>query len=503
MIKVLLLSAFSGLLLVLSFPRFNFWFLAWVALVPLLVAIRGKRLKVAFGLCFLCGLLAFMGIFYWINAVSGFRIREFILLGLYLSCYVGFFGLSLNLALTKIKITPVIVAPVLWVSMEYLRSHAGFLALPWALLGHSQYLNLPVIQISSITGVYGISFLLVMFNAALSEIIQQQGKGLKPAVFTLVIILISVGYGFYSLSGRPTGEKLSVTVIQGNIPNDIKWKREYQLKNFNKHKNLTEEAVKEEGTSLIVWPETAVPGPIPNNQAMSSKLEFLARETQTYLLAGTSFRPKIGKSDNKEKGIYYNSAVLYSPQGDLIGKYDKIRLLPFAEYLPWRGYFPWPARYGREQDYIKGNKHTVFSLGNVKMATLICWESIFPDLVRQFVKNGAQFLVNVTNEAWFGKTAAPYQFVAMNVFRAVENRISIVRAANTGISCFIDPHGRLIGKVSSNGKDIFIEGYLTKDIPLLHHKTLYTRFGDIFAIINVITALIILTMAIVTFRNQM
>jgi apolipoprotein N-acyltransferase len=173
-----------------------------------------------------------------------------------------------------------------------------------------------------------------------------------------------------------------------------------------------------------------------------------------------------------------------------MAKHHKIRLLPFAEHLPYRDVFPWPARLvAKAGPYIPGEEYTLLPLQGRRFGVLICWESIFPDLVRRFVKGGADFMVNIANEAWFGKTAAPYQFVAMNVFRAVENRITIVRSANTGISCFIDPYGRILGRVTNHGTDIFVEGYHTQEIPLLHQHTFYTHYGDIFVYLNIVTAI--------------
>jgi apolipoprotein N-acyltransferase len=197
-------------------------------------------------------------------------------------------------------------------------------------------------------------------------------------------------------------------------------------------------------------------------------------------LLGSSHHQKF-KGKKSKTAKYLNSAYLIPPEKEIASqRYDKIRLLPFGEYLPLKEKIPWS--YIKVPDigtYTPGDKFTLFTLSDVKFGVTICWENIFPDLVRQFVKDGAQFIVNITNEAWFGETAAPYQFVAMNVFRAVENHVYVVRCANTGVSCFIDPYGRIVDRIKDeNDKDIFVRGVLTGSVIPQKTQTIYNRFGD-------------------------
>jgi apolipoprotein N-acyltransferase len=452
-----------------------------------------------------------MGIFYWINAVKGFTPLDFLLLGIYLGSYFGFFGLLFNLILKRTKLVPLVVAPALWVSFEYLRSHAGFLGLPWALLGHSQYLNLPLIQIASLTGVYGVSFLIVMFNAALSEVISyrlsKRKKDLvsknyslfRPVFIPLFLVGLSVIYGFSVISEKTDVNRLSVTVIQGNISQNIKWNRAFKKMILDKHVKLTESASINNHASLIVWPESSVPGPFTQDLYALQTISNLAKKTGTYLLIGSSQRPKFG-SGGLTEGYSFNSAFLITPNGIIARYYDKIHLLPFAEYLPYKDSCPLPARFiSRAGSFLSGKEYTLFNIEGIHFGTLICWENIFPELFRKFVRKGASCMINITNEAWFGETAAPYHFIAMSVFRAVENHVGVIRSANTGISCFIDPHGEIIGRVKNDNKDIFIEGYLTMAIPLSFKKTIYTLYGDIFVyIILVMTILMIVLSAFKT-----
>jgi len=508
-----LLSLLSAFLLILSFPRFDLGFLAWIAVIPLFVALKDMGLKSAFGLSFLAGISFLMGVFYWINVINGFGWTDFVLLGVYLGSYFGLFGLALSFISQRTKLSPVFTAPFIWVSMEYLRSHAGFLGLPWALMGHSQYLNIPMIQISSITGAYGVSFLIVMVNALLSEIIlycgsKKQGtlvqswpKLVSAAVVTIFLFTISLTYGFVRVSNQHAGDKVTITAIQGNIPQDVKWNPEFKKLHLAKHVKLTKQAAKLSRASLIVWPEAAAEGFFKRDLRLLKTFITLAKETNTHLLIGSSARPKFGSREFRRKNSF-NSAFLVSPMGRIAGQYNKIHLLPFAEYFPYGDSFPWPSRLvSRTSNFIPGNEYTVFNVNGAKFGVTICWENIFPDLFRKFVMNGAHFMVNIANEAWFGETAAPYQFLSMSVFRAVENGISIVRSANTGISGFIDPYGRIMGTVKVGDKDIFVQGYLTKAIPLLQRKTFYTIYGDIFAKTSLVTALLMIGLSFLKTRR--
>ena len=493
----ILLSLTSALLLIFSLPRFDLEFLAWIALVPLFLSIKDRNLKLSFALSFFTGITFFMGIFYWINVVQGFTPLDFLLLGIYLGSYFGLFGLLFNFLIKK-NFPSFIVAPVLWVSFEYLRSHAGFFGLPWALLGHSQYLNLPLIQVASLTGVYGVSFLIVMFNAALGEVIsyrlskrkkdiaEKKLAPFKPVLISLLLICLSVVYGISVTSENPGADQVNVTVVQGNIPQDIKWDRAFKKMILDKHVRLTESASINDHASLIVWPESSVPGSFIQDLYILETVSSLVRKTKTSLLIGSSQRPKFGSE--KQQGKYlFNSALMIKPNGVIAGYYNKIHLLPFAEYLPYRDSFPWPKRFvSRAGNFLSGKEYTLFNIEGIHFGTLICWENIFPELFRKFVRGGANFMINISNEAWFGETAAPYHFLTMSVFRAVENHVAVIRSANTGISCFIDPHGKIIGRVNNNNKDIFVEGYLTMAIPLSFKKTIYTLYGDVFVYINLI-----------------
>jgi apolipoprotein N-acyltransferase len=188
-----------------------------------------------------------------------------------------------------------------------------------------------------------------------------------------------------------------------------------------------------------------------------------------------------------ERGKFGNTALFFSPEGKVVGQYLKIRLLPFSEYIPYKDIIPWPefiVPKEKKAFEIPGKDFNIFEVDGARFGVVICWELVFPESVREFVKNGANFMINISNEGWFGKTAAPYQMVSINVLRAVENRRAFARASNTGISCFIDPYGRVKGRVRKGKKDIFVEGYLTEEVYISEQKTFYTTYGDIFVYIS-------------------
>jgi apolipoprotein N-acyltransferase len=288
-------------------------------------------------------------------------------------------------------------------------------------------------------------------------------------------------YGRIVITGLNNNEKIKISVLQGNIDQEKK-RRPQKYKKFiiQRYVDLSRK-VFEDSPILIVWPEAATPGLVIKNQSLLKQIAALIREANTHFLIGSSEYSKFAK-EAVDRGKIGNTALFFSPAGKVLGQYLKIQLVPFGEYLPYEDIIPWPefiAPAGKNWDH-PGKEFTLFDLDQKKFGVIICWEIVFPDLFRQFVKNGANFMINITNEGWFGDTAAPYQMVAISVFRAVENRVSLTRSANTGISCFIDPFGRITGRVQNAGKDTFIKGFLTRKIQLTRKRTFYTMHGDVF-----------------------
>jgi len=388
-------------------------------------------------------------------------------------------------------------------TLEYIRAHASFLALPWMLLGHSQYLHPSVVQITSLTGVYGLSFLIVLVNALVADILRywrhlrripsrspRSARALiHSSLAVSIILMFTYAYGRLVLSRPLTGERMRIAVVQGNIARDERWIPMNRRAIMERHAMLTREAA-QDAPILIVWPETAVPGDVRHDPELNRAIGQLALETKTFLLVGSSQYAKLahGNRENPElRNKMYNSAFLISPQGTIEGEYRKVVLVPFGEYEPLKGIVSWPkmiaAAFGNT---VPGDSYSLFSIAGHHFGAVICWEAIFPEVFREFVKRGAVFMISATNESWFGVTAAPYQFLAMTVFRAAENRISIARAANTGVSAFIDPYGRIAGRVrGAAGGDLFVEGLLVSEVYLTQAETFYTLYGDVFAFLQI------------------
>lgn len=539
-----ILIAVSSFLLVLSFPKFNLGFLAWVGLLPLFIAINGKSLKYSFLLSLICGAVFFFGVFYWILEVPKYADVRGSLFGLYSGCcfgffffgsYFGFFGLAYTLVSKRLGTAQALLAaPFIWVSLEYIRSNLSFLSLPWALLAHSQYQYPSVIQIISLAGTYSISFLIVLVNSAVAAIIFPyfsifSGQQIPPnlplrnggvSVFpfseedrgrfqnnkgriallatTASLIVLTLIYGCINISQPMNGNRIKITLIQGNIEQVKKWDPRHARDIMQTYADLTQGAAKDR-PAIVIWPETATPGAINLNPKLYFELREIVKEAGTYLLSGSAQQQKFGEKGTKRLK-YLNSAFLVDPQPKMVKqqRYDKIRLFPFGEYMPCKGIIPWSLiKVSGSDHYISGKEFTVFEHPDFRFGVMICWENVFPDLVRQFVKRGAQCIINLTNEAHFGRTAAPYQLLSISVFRAVENGVFVVRCANTGISCIIDPYGRIIDRVKDEkGQDIFVRGTMTGWITPLDSKTIYTRYGDWFVWVTFVGSIAFLVVAI-------
>ena len=482
--KDLLLSFLSGILLVLSFPNFDLEFLVWFALVPLFYVIEEKGLWSSFKYGFLIGFISFLGILYWINvAIHNYgnvplipSILILLLLVGYLSLFVATFAFLYRFIQIRLGWETLLLAPLLWVSLEYLRSFflTGF---PWASLGYSQYSHLPFIQMADITGIYGLSFVIILVNVSLYRVLLQWSEKTFPfreVVITVLLLLVFLIYGYLRMGAVDRraliDPPLKIGLVQGNIDQSIKWDESFQKETLKIYERLSLK-VAEGKPNLIIWPETATPFFFQDEKEFQPLVLDIPMKTGSFLLFGTpSYKIERGKVN------HYNSAILASPSGELKGKYDKIHLVPYGEYVPLGEYLSLGSL-GEGIGNFKSGKETYnFTLPQGKFGVLICFEIIFPDLCRRFVKEGANFLVTITNDAWFGRTSAPRQHLTMATFRAIENRVFIARAANTGISAFIDP----VGRIMKQGK-IFTEEAINGTIGLSREKTFYTLYGDVFA----------------------
>lgn len=491
-------SFLSGVFLVLCFPTAGLWGLAWVALMPFLVSLAEFGLGEGFKAGFLMGLPYFFGTQYWIyhsinhygGASFAVSISTVLLLAAYESLYIGLFGMLFSYSIRNTPLPALFLAPTYWVVMEFVRSYA-FTGFPWSSIGYTQYEFLSAIQFADITGIYGVSFLVVAVNGAVADVfIARRRRKEKPlanlwptavglaalAVFVLVVL----GYGQFRLNQHRPGRDVKVSVVQGSIDQSFKWDPAYRDEVLGIYKELTVGVAAEE-PGLIVWPESAVPAYWERDAEHTSDMRRFASTLGTELLFGA-----VTVKDAYELA---NSAVLLGKNGETLYIYDKIHLVPFGEYVPLKsvlGLFVNRLVEG-VGDYVPGRSYNKANAEVGSFGTLVCYEVIFPGLVRKFYKRSGDLMVTITNDGWFGRTTGPYQHFSMGVLRAVENRKPLVRAANTGISGFIDSNGRILRSLP-----LFERGAITEEIRTDSTRTFYSRFGDLFSYLCIITTIILL-----------
>ncbi|MBI5639632.1 MAG: apolipoprotein N-acyltransferase [Nitrospirae bacterium] len=490
----------SGILVILAFPVFDIYLLAWIAFVPLLVSLWGKTAREAFLSGYLFGVVSFFGTLYWIyHSVSVYGSIPFpvsICIVFLLCCYLGLFpalfAVLFRSMLKKTKLPALLIAPVIWVVLEFLRSYAltGF---PWSSIGYSQYRFLPVIQISDITGIYGVSFLILAINGSFADLFLLKKRLREMPLFPLsysiigfssliILLVVTAGYGIWRLGQEREGHPVKTSVIQGSIEQDKKWEPVYQNEVLDIYSGLSQRAA-ETSPQLIVWPETAVPFFFDYDAANTGNLTRLQEGLGTHLLFGSV----LVKERSLEKTLLSNSAVLLDKGGKTIYIYDKLHLVPFGEYVPLRSILFFIDKLVTGiGDYIPGSSYVRAGTEFGSFGTLICYEVIFPGLVRKFYTKGGDFIVNITNDAWFGRTAGPYQHFSMAVFRAIENRKPLIRAANTGISGFIDSSGRILSRT-----ELFERRVLTGTVKTDNTLTFYTKYGDLFSYLCIVIFIIL------------
>ncbi len=485
----------SALFIFLSIPKVDWWPMAWIAFVPVMIALHdagrsGTLVRVCLiSLAF--GFLSGVGKVYWImetvmsygglNAALGLVSMAGV--ALVVALYAFLFGIFLARADWKSPMFPLFAA-ILWTALEYAQTYL-FTGFPWELLGYSQYQVLPVIQIARFTGVYGVSFLVMLLNATLAMVFfaLRERTAWRAPVFAMSLacfsLICATGYGWWSISQLRGLERLTppvkVAVVQGSMEQGMKWSESVLQGTVDVYRDLTR-SILPEGPEFIVFPETAMTFYLesPIYEQYNEQVHALTTEAGVPLLTGAlGFR-------SGERAIY-NSAFLMLPERGIVDSYSKMHLVPFGEYLPLPSlFFFLDGLTGAIGSLTPGEELTVMPLNryDMRIGTVICYESIFPDLVRRFPLNGANVLVVMTNDAWFGTSSAPRQHFSMAVLRAVENGTPIIRAANTGISGFISATGAVYGATPM----MVATTTVANVYPNRGEPTVYTRYGDVFAL---------------------
>ena len=493
-IRATLTAIASGLLLTAAFPKFELHGMAWVALVPLLWVLNAMRPGEAFRRGLIFGIAHYLSLLYWLvpTMVIYGHLPVYLSIGilfLFATILSLLFVAPMACGFALAGRTParvLFIFPVFWVAADFLRSFL-FTGFPWELLGYSQYQQLHLIQISDIFGVYGLSGLVAFTNAAL--LLGSLAVTGKPwcgrpvggrlafggvAAATALIGLTWI-YGEMRIAQidrmAADAPKTRVAVIQGNIEQSQKWEPAFQIATIENYLRLSL-STRADRPDLIVWPESAAPFyflvEVPPTRMV---MQGIAEAATHFLIGAPAFELRGQKAD------YYNSAYLVGPRAEVLGKYDKAHLVPYGEYTPFKEYLPFLGKIVEHVgDFKAGEKGKTLDWMDRKLGIQICYEIIFPGLSRAQVRNGAGLLITITNDAWYGKTAGPYQHFSLAVLRAVENRRALARAANTGISGFVDPVGRVLDPTP-----LMEEAAVVSELPLLDTRTVYTRFGDVFA----------------------
>ena len=479
------LGALTGAFLVLSLPKPDIYSFTWIALVPLLfVVVRARSTTDVFLGSYTAGVIFFAGTCYWItetmsiygglSAPLAFGVGA--LFALAFGLYFVLFGLGLHLAVKKFGARGLFFAAPLWVTVELLRT-VLFSGFPWMLSGYALVPYAGILQVVTWTGVYGLSFLATAVNSAIVYGLMQ--LSIRWIAVALAVIAIAAFLPVFGV--KPANDPIPVRLVQTNISLDQTWKEPESVELLNELSSLsTQDGMR---PRLVVWPETPAPFYLTEDAEFRTRMQNIARKLGAYFLVG--YIDAVGEGPA-------NSAGLLNPAGDQVSRYDKMHLVPFGEYVPFKRLLFFAESLTRQVgEFVPGTDYALSTLDGHKISTIICYESIFPNLVRQFVKRGSGLIVLITNDGWFGHSSAPYQHLRMGVARAVENRRYLVRTANTGITAIIDPYGKIEAQTPIGVRTI-LEG--TAHFRSDH--TFYTEYGDVFAYANALIVMLLLGLVI-------
>jgi apolipoprotein N-acyltransferase len=515
-----LLVLLSAALQILIFPLPNLYMLCWISVAPLVIALLRTRKSdtlqlpggerflpaspwQAFILAYICGIIWYAGTCYWIYSTMRQYggVNEPAALGLlllfcmYVALYHGFFGLLISLLATGRPYRwPLLMAPFLWVTVELARTRVtGF---PWDLLGNVQVDNIPLARIATVTGVYGLSFEIMVVNAALAAAFVVPRTKRKALLWAAVGAAVVLQAGSW-LPAPAVPSDHTASLVQANVPilEGSEWTKEYFEDTL---RSLTAISLTPPGgagtdsgsqrSNLIVWPESPAPF-YASDPIFRQTISNVARQAQAWVVVGSLGTRNAGQNGQPSTQIY-NSAALISPTGEWTSRYDKIHLVPFGEYVPFRRIFSFAGGLTKEVgDFSRGTSRAPLDAGGAKLGTFICYESIFPDEIRQLAAGGAQVLVNVSNDGWYGDSGAYAQHLKHARMRAVENSRWVLRDTNTGVTTSIDPYGRLQATVARKIRTTLQAPYGLSDV-----TTFYTRHGDWFAWLCAIISLAALLM---------
>ena len=467
-----------------------------MSLSPLIVAVArrdaaGERPRRAFWLGVLTGVVYFIGTIYWIATVMAthgglimpLAIALMIGLAIHLSLFVGLFAWILARTLRRFGVGAIWCAPAIWVATEWLRAWWGW-DFPWVLLGSSQASALAVVQVASVTGVYGLSFLIALVGTAAATIALSRDRRHRLGVAATVVLLAAVIAGGAWRVGRGSltqeGTPVRVGLVQGNIPQDQKADAARSGVIMERYINLSRQALAQ-GAQVVMWPEAAVPFFFDLDHVQAAPVRRLAIEANVPFIVGSD---ELERATEGRPQRYFNSALLIGTDGRTLSAYKKVRLVPFGEYVPFKNilFFVGPL-VEAVADFSAGESFKVFDVEGSRMSVAICYEAVYGRIAQAFVAGGSELLATITNDAWFGDSSAAYQHFDQAALRAVEQGRYLVRAANTGITGAVDPYGRTMARAP-----MFEPAAMTVDVRLLSGRTIYHALGDVVAWLSLAAA---------------
>jgi len=465
----ILLIGMSALFTAAAFPPFKAGFLIYFSPLPLLFVLDKTSLRRAFLDGYIWGLIFNLAILYgvfWATIPGTFGMLAVISLLPALNC------LAYRFISRRSRLLGFVSWPMIWVSWDYLRTLTE-LNFPWADYGYTQSYYLALIQPAEIFGIYGVSLMIHVVNILLYAGLTAGIKtGKQRIAFSMAIILpvLFMIYGWLRLPSASAEGKFRIALAQGNITRDIKWEANGDSISFDTYLQMTRQAA-EQSADLVIWPETATPFYLLHQQKQLKRVQHIVDSTGVAILTGLPQYEAVGFREY----IYFNAATLVKPLNDSLPVYEKIKLVPLSERIPFSGRFKKlrEIRLG-QADFSSGRQMTIFEIGGVKFATVICFESAFPGYCAEFCRRGAQFLVVITNDMWFGPSSVPYQHAQMSVFRAIENRVPVARCANTGVSMFVDRWGRTHDETRMYEQKLIVEAMAPET-----STSIYNRIGDI------------------------
>jgi len=496
-------------MLALSFPKFGHPALGWVALAPLLVAVadaaRGQHLRRSFLLGWIAGLVYFTGTLYWLVRVmtvygglaTPVAIVVAALLVAFLSLFPAVAAWIVGVACARAGAGGMLIMPAAWVSGELGRTYlwGGF---PWVLLGYSQVPVRPIAQTASVAGVYGLSMLLALTSAALAYAFVARRRRWLPAAAAAALVVLLAAWGALRLRDGALvrqGTPLRVAVVQGNISQDQKWDPALRDAIMKQYLDLSRAAIARDA-AFVLWPESSLPFYFELEPDGVEPIRRLAREARaTFLIGSDQVEPVrfvAGQPGPEASERYYNAAFVVMPDGYTGAVYRKMHLVPFGEYVPFKDLLFFVAPLVEAvSDFSPGDAPVLLNVNGHAASTAICYEVVYPRLIAGFVDRGSELLTTITNDAWFGTSSAAYQHFDQAAMRAIEQGRYLARAANTGISGFVDPYGRVLDRTP-----LFEPAVRVHDVRVLTGRTIYGRIGDAFAYAGLALSLLVLAVGL-------